>query len=107
VLTSDELVEFVKVAGPKLRALDPPVKVVAPQVGEWQHLWSNEAGLCSEPSALPSYDPLDGVGYDSRERYWRGPEPQDQAADRWRRWRHGQPQRRPARRGVLLDEIQI
>jgi glucuronoarabinoxylan endo-1,4-beta-xylanase len=57
LFTADEMVAFVKVVGPKLRALTPPVKVMAPEASEWVHLWSNE-------SAPGSSDPLNGTGYD-------------------------------------------
>jgi glucuronoarabinoxylan endo-1,4-beta-xylanase len=50
---ADEMVAFVKAAGPKLRTLSPPVKVVAPEVSEWIHLWTNN-------SAPGSTDPLSG-----------------------------------------------
>ncbi|MBN1610290.1 MAG: hypothetical protein JW940_26920 [Polyangiaceae bacterium] len=51
--TAEEMVAFVKVVGPKLRALNPPVKVIAPEVSEWIHLWTND-------SAHGSTNPLDG-----------------------------------------------
>jgi glucuronoarabinoxylan endo-1,4-beta-xylanase len=51
--TADELVAFLKVVGPKLHALSPPVKVIAPETSEWLHLWPNN-------SATGSKDPLGG-----------------------------------------------
>jgi len=42
--TAEEMVAFLKVLGPKLRALSPPVKVIAPEVSEWLRLWTNEIG---------------------------------------------------------------
>ena len=51
--TADELVAFLKVVGPKLQALSPPVKVIAPETSEWLHLWTNN-------SATGSKDPLGG-----------------------------------------------
>src|SRR4029079_11114062 len=37
--TAKQMVEFVKVAGPKIRAKG--VKVIAPEASEWIHAWSN------------------------------------------------------------------
>ena len=51
--TAAEMVAFMKVVGPNLRALDPPVKVVAPETSEWVHLWTND-------SAPGSTNPLNG-----------------------------------------------
>jgi len=59
-----ELAEFVKVVGPKLHALSPPVRVIAPETRQWSRLWSNDTGCCSEPSGYPGPDPLDGRDYD-------------------------------------------
>jgi O-glycosyl hydrolase len=39
VYTATEMVNFVKMAGPKLQAMG--VKVIAPETSEWNHLWSN------------------------------------------------------------------
>jgi glucuronoarabinoxylan endo-1,4-beta-xylanase len=55
--TANEYVAFLKVAGPKLRAAG--VKVIAPEASEWIHNWSNTSATGSEPSNLPSSDPLD------------------------------------------------
>jgi glucuronoarabinoxylan endo-1,4-beta-xylanase len=55
--TSDELVTMIKTLGPKLRALDPPVRLMGPDSAEWLHLWSNQ-------SVQGSTDPLKGAGYD-------------------------------------------
>ena len=57
LFTADELVNFTKVVGPKLRAASPTIKITAPDPAEWLHLWSNE-------SAIGSQNPLSGVGYD-------------------------------------------
>ena len=51
--TPEEMVAFLKVVGPKLRALSPPVKVIAPEVSEWLRLWTND-------SASRASDPLGG-----------------------------------------------
>jgi O-glycosyl hydrolase len=56
VFTATEMVNFVKVVGPMLQAKG--VKVIAPEVSEWNHLWSNQSACGSEPSGLKSSDPL-------------------------------------------------
>ncbi len=58
IYTGQQYVDFLKVAGPKLRALNPPVKVISPEASEWLHVWSNESACCSEPGGQPSSDPL-------------------------------------------------
>jgi glucuronoarabinoxylan endo-1,4-beta-xylanase len=59
IFTGAEYAAFIKVVGPKLRALNPPVKVIAPEASEWLHAWSNASGCCSVPGGLLSSDPLD------------------------------------------------
>jgi len=54
--TANELVAFVKVVGPKLKANN--VKVIAPEASEWIHTWSNVSGCCSDPGKKNSSDPL-------------------------------------------------
>jgi len=54
--TADEMVAFIKVAGPKLKAAG--VKVIAPEASEWIHTWSNTSASGSEPSGKNSSDPL-------------------------------------------------
>lgn len=39
VYTAAEVVGFAKVLGPKLAALSPPVKLVAPESAQWSNLW--------------------------------------------------------------------
>jgi glucuronoarabinoxylan endo-1,4-beta-xylanase len=51
--SAEELAAFVKVVGPKLRALAPPVKLIAPETSEWLHLWTNN-------TIDGGSDPLDG-----------------------------------------------
>ncbi len=51
--TPEQMVEFVKVLGPKLRALDPPVRLMGPETQEWNHLWTNR-------SSDGASDPLEG-----------------------------------------------
>ena len=55
--TDVEMVNFVKVLGPKMHALSPAVNVIAPEPAEWLHLWTNN-------SAPGSADSLQGTGYD-------------------------------------------
>jgi glucuronoarabinoxylan endo-1,4-beta-xylanase len=53
--TANELVAWVKVAGPKLKAQG--IKVIAPEASEWIHNWSNiSAG--PDPGGQNSSDPL-------------------------------------------------
>jgi O-glycosyl hydrolase len=59
VFTANEMVNFVKVLGPKLKALSPPVKFIAPEPSEWLHLWSNASATGSTVASHPnSSDPL-------------------------------------------------
>jgi glucuronoarabinoxylan endo-1,4-beta-xylanase len=60
--TASEMVAFMKVVGPKLKAAG--VKMIGPEASEWLHVWSNESACCSEPGGKPSSDPLRGMGYD-------------------------------------------
>lgn len=57
VYTANEMVEFVKVVGKKLK--DAGVKVLAPEPSEWIHLWSNASATGSTIASHPnSSDPL-------------------------------------------------
>ena len=56
--TADEAVAFMKVAGPKLHAASPTIKVMTPEAREWLHLWTNKSAPESHT------DPLNGQGYD-------------------------------------------
>jgi glucuronoarabinoxylan endo-1,4-beta-xylanase len=56
VFTGDEAAAFQKIVGPKIRAKG--VIPMSPEASEWIHVWSNESACCSEPSGLPSSDPL-------------------------------------------------
>jgi O-glycosyl hydrolase len=57
VYTAKEMVEFVKVAGPKLKANG--IKVIAPEASEWVHVWSTASATGSEVAGHPeSTDPL-------------------------------------------------
>jgi glucuronoarabinoxylan endo-1,4-beta-xylanase len=64
LFTDAEMVALIKVVGPKLHALNPPVKVLAPEASEWLHNWSDSSACCSDPSGKPSTNPLKGDGYD-------------------------------------------
>jgi len=57
VYTANEMVAFVNVLGPKLKAAG--VKLIAPEPSEWVHLWSNTSATGSTVSGHPnSSDPL-------------------------------------------------
>ena len=57
VYTANEMVDFVKVLGPKLKTAG--IKLIAPEPQEWIHLWSNTSGTGSLVSSHPnSSDPL-------------------------------------------------
>jgi glucuronoarabinoxylan endo-1,4-beta-xylanase len=57
VFTANEMVAWVKVLGPKLKANN--VKLIAPEPSEWIHLWSNTSATGSTVSGHPnSSDPL-------------------------------------------------
>src|SRR5262245_325379 len=56
VFTANEMVAWVKVAGPKLQAKG--VKVIAPEASEWIHNWSNTSATGSVPGNKNSSDPL-------------------------------------------------
>lgn len=62
LFTGKEAAEFQKIVAPKLRAKG--VIPMSAEASEWLHVWSNESACCSEPSALPSSDPLDCGGFD-------------------------------------------
>jgi len=55
--TAKQMAAWVKVAGPKLKAAG--IKVIAPEVDEWNHAWSNASATGSLVAAHPhSTDPL-------------------------------------------------
>lgn len=54
--TANQMVAFLKVAGPKLQANG--VKVIAPEASEWIHTWSNLSATGSVPGNKNSSDPL-------------------------------------------------
>jgi glucuronoarabinoxylan endo-1,4-beta-xylanase len=57
VFTAQEMVDFIKVLGPKMQAAK--VKLIAPEPSEWIHLWSNASATGSTVASHPnSSDPL-------------------------------------------------
>jgi glucuronoarabinoxylan endo-1,4-beta-xylanase len=42
VYTAAQMVSFIKVLGPKLKALNPPVKLLSPESTRWDHLWGTD-----------------------------------------------------------------
>ena len=57
VYTATEMVNFLKVLGPKMKTAG--VKLIAPEPSEWIHLWSNTSATGSTVSSHPnSSDPL-------------------------------------------------
>jgi O-glycosyl hydrolase len=58
--TAKQMVEFVKVAGPKLKAKG--VKVIAPEASEWIHLWSNLSATGSIVASHPDSSDPHGCG---------------------------------------------
>lgn len=57
VYTAKEMVAFVKVLGPKLKAAG--VKLISPEASEWIHIWSNTSATGSTVANHPdSSDPL-------------------------------------------------
>jgi O-glycosyl hydrolase len=62
VFTANEMVNFIKVLGPKLKALNPPVKLIAPEPSEWIHLWSNTSATGSTVASHPNSSDALGCG---------------------------------------------
>ncbi len=58
--TGKQMVAWVKVAGPKLKAAG--VKVIAPEASEWIHAWSNISGTGSIVSSHPHSSDPHGCG---------------------------------------------
>jgi glucuronoarabinoxylan endo-1,4-beta-xylanase len=56
--TADEMVAFIKVAGPIFKSKAPGVKLIAPEASEWIHTWSDTSACCTENQHLNSSDPL-------------------------------------------------
>jgi glucuronoarabinoxylan endo-1,4-beta-xylanase len=82
--TGGQLATFVRVLGPKLHALDPPVQLVTPETREWLHVWSNESAQYPEAPDSDATDPLHcdfdgsacypGDGYDYGHALWSDPD---------------------------------
>ena len=62
LMNDTQMVNFIKVAGPKIHAAG--CRVMAPEASEWLHTWSDSSACCSVPSGRPSSNPLKGQGYD-------------------------------------------
>ena len=57
LFTAKEMVAFVKVLGPKLKAAN--IKLITPEASEWIHIWSNVSATGSTVASHPnSSDPL-------------------------------------------------
>jgi glucuronoarabinoxylan endo-1,4-beta-xylanase len=58
--TGAEMVAFVKVLGPKLKALNPPVKLLSPESTRWERLWGADqdygGALLADAQALAQVD---------------------------------------------------
>ena len=56
IFNSSQMNAFLKVLGPKLHALNPPVKVIAAEPDVWSHLWNNgdKYGVAIEGDATVS-----------------------------------------------------
>jgi len=93
VFSANEMVAWVKVAAPIFSELAPTVQLIAPEVMEWNHLWSNLSAtgslvtghphssdplacgcygneITSEAEADCAQDCLDGEGYDYGHFLW-------------------------------------
>lgn len=62
IYSGDEMVAFIKVLGPKLKALNPPVKLLGPESTRWEHLWSGDYNygtlILADPQAAAAVDIL-------------------------------------------------
>lgn len=63
VFTGAEMAAFVKVLGPKLHALNPPVQLLAPESADWTNLWGNSPydygdAILADPTAAAAVDIL-------------------------------------------------
>lgn len=56
--SNQELVNFIKVLGPKLKALNPPVKLIAPDCGNWGNLWGYANAILADATAASNTDIL-------------------------------------------------
>jgi len=60
IYTGAQMVEFVKVLGPMLHALDPPVKLLAPEPDGWDRLWGGADrfghAILEDPDASAAVD---------------------------------------------------
>lgn len=62
IYSGQEMVDFIKVLGPKLKALNPPVKLLGPESTRWEHLWGPEYDygnlILADPAAAAQVDIL-------------------------------------------------
>ena len=60
IYSGAEMVNFIKVLGPKLKALNPPVKLLSPESTRWEHLWSGDYNygtlILADPAASAAVD---------------------------------------------------
>jgi glucuronoarabinoxylan endo-1,4-beta-xylanase len=67
VYSAAEMVAFVKVLGPKLAALNPPVKLIAAEPDNWSHMWTSGdkygAAILADPAAASAVGVLAAHDY--------------------------------------------
>jgi glucuronoarabinoxylan endo-1,4-beta-xylanase len=56
--TSQEMVDFIKVLGPKLAALNPRPKLIMPEVAGWYNAWGFSSAVLGDSTAAPYLDIL-------------------------------------------------
>ncbi len=71
IYSGDEMVAFIKVLGPKLKALNPPVKLLGPESTRWEHLWSGDYNygtlILADPEAAAAVDILATHMYETQD----------------------------------------
>ena len=67
IYSAAEMVAFVKVLGPKLAALNPPVKLIAAEPDNWSHMWTSGdrygVAILADPAAASAVDVLASHDY--------------------------------------------
>jgi len=62
IYSGQEMVDFIKVLGPKLKALNPPAKLLGPESTRWEHLWGPDYNygnlILADPEAAAQVDIL-------------------------------------------------
>src|SRR4029079_2474309 len=56
VYSNQDMVDFVKVLGPKLAALNPRPKLLLPEVSTWSGAWGYAGGVLGDSAAAPYLD---------------------------------------------------